>query len=243
MTEPLMSDEAFQRPRPGDLVACTSFVLIAALLAFAASNAAQDADWVRTAQFGAVAIVFGVCAVLTLFRGAPISGRDGWRMRAIAVIGNLAIFPLAALPLTWEPEWLMTVTTLGIVAACLWIVWALGTLGRGFSVFPEARVLVTDGPYAIVRHPIYAATIVAYLLVALPRLSVVALMIAALGIASEVMRAKNEEHVLRSAIPTYQAYAEQVPQFFPGGRRETSPEFSDSESEPEHHHEGESLAA
>ena len=33
--------------------------------------------------------------------------------------------------------------------------WTLSFLGRSFSVMPEARRLVTTGPYSIVRHPLY----------------------------------------------------------------------------------------
>ena len=123
--------------------------------------------------------------------------------------------PLVALPLTWQPDWLLTATTIGIVAIYGWVAWALLTLRRGFSVFPEARQLTTHGPYGIVRHPLYAAYIGVYVLIALPRFGGPALVVAALGIASEIVRARNEEQVLRSVFPSYDVYAARVPAFVP----------------------------
>ena len=42
-----------------------------------------------------------------------------------------------------------------------------------------------------------------------------ALALAAIGIAGEVLRARNEERVLSVAFPAYAAYAEQTPRFVP----------------------------
>ena len=39
----------------------------------------------------------------------------------------------------------------------------LAKLGRSFSIMPEARVLVTGGPYAFARHPLYAVEIITIL--------------------------------------------------------------------------------
>jgi hypothetical protein len=37
------------------------------------------------------------------------------------------------------------------------LAWAFYTIRRSFAIFPSTRVLVTGGPYNIVRHPIYSA--------------------------------------------------------------------------------------
>ena len=42
----------------------------------------------------------------------------------------------------------------GLTASVL-AVMTLSFLGRSFSVMPEARRLVTAGPYGFVRHPLY----------------------------------------------------------------------------------------
>jgi len=212
LKEPTTSSR--QRIRFGDVAACTGFMLIAMLQSFAAAAAVGDSDWVASIHFGVVALALAICGVLALVRGKPLGMRTGLRPRAIALIGNFFIIPLAALPLTWRPDWLLTTTTIAIVVLYGWVIWALVTLRRGFSVFPEARHLVTRGPYGIVRHPLYAAYFLVYALVALPRISGIVVLIATLGIAAEVMRAKYEEQLLRSVFPSYSQYANRVPAFF-----------------------------
>jgi protein-S-isoprenylcysteine O-methyltransferase Ste14 len=51
------------------------------------------------------------------------------------------------------------VTIFLVVAILFYVVnlaWSLYTIGRSFAIFPSARLLVTSGPYTIVRHPIYS---------------------------------------------------------------------------------------
>lgn len=201
--------------RFGDIAACTGFMLMAMIQGFAAVGAVGNSDWVAAIHFGVVSLALAICGVLALVRGKALATRTGLRTRAIALIGNFSIIPLAALPLAWRADWLLTATTIAIVVMYGWVVWALLTLRQGFSVFPEARHLVTHGPYAIVRHPLYAAYVLVYALVALPRISGIAVLIATLGIAAEVMRAKNEEQLLRRVFPSYSRYAARVPTLLP----------------------------
>ena len=42
-----------------------------------------------------------------------------------------------------------------------WALYSLSYLGRRFSIVPEARGLVIDGPYRLARHPIYLGEILA----------------------------------------------------------------------------------
>jgi protein-S-isoprenylcysteine O-methyltransferase Ste14 len=44
-----------------------------------------------------------------------------------------------------------------IVFYIIFLAWALYTIRRSFAIFPSTRLLVTGGPYTIVRHPIYSA--------------------------------------------------------------------------------------
>ena len=64
----------------------------------------------------------------------------------------------------YRPDWIQPtpVPSLRTAGAFLWLggavlsLWPLWYLRRNFSVEPEARDLVTSGPYRWARHPIYA---------------------------------------------------------------------------------------
>ncbi len=207
-------------PRPslrrvGDV---TLFLFWAAQSASAgrrASQAGTNQDWLACFHFAIVAIVVGVSAVLFLLRGPAVARGTGLAPKLIAFAGTWAIIPLTMLPLTWRPGWLLVTSTGGLVIAYLFVLWALLTLRRNLSIFPEARQLVRHGPYALVRHPLYSAHIISYTLIALPRLGWAALLIAAAGIGGELLRARNEERVLRGAFPEYASYAATTPRFVP----------------------------
>jgi protein-S-isoprenylcysteine O-methyltransferase Ste14 len=80
---------------------------------------------------------------------------------------------------------------------------------------PEAT-LVTTGPYAWLRHPIYAAWIVGSTGYELVLGSVLGLVVA-VGLALFYdRRARHEERLLVAAYPAYPAYRTRVARFLPG---------------------------
>jgi protein-S-isoprenylcysteine O-methyltransferase Ste14 len=48
-----------------------------------------------------------------------------------------------------------SIASVGQVLAIGWQIWAKIHLGRSFGLMPANRGIVTNGPYRIVRHPIY----------------------------------------------------------------------------------------
>jgi protein-S-isoprenylcysteine O-methyltransferase Ste14 len=104
------------------------------------------------------------------------------------------------------------------VLSCAWLLLSVSFLGRCFGVLPEARGLVTHGPYKIVRHPVYLGEIGATVGLAIAAPTIPNALLLAVVIAVQFLRMKLEENALRAAFPEYQRYAETVPRVLPSVR-------------------------
>lgn len=209
--------------RLGDFGLALLLLLFAMMRAKAAVDARRDGDWLAASHHAVVGLAMLIMAVLPVIRQSAVARGTGFLPKVVAFLGGYSITLLGLLPLTWRPGWLLSVSTLGIIGVTCVEIWALLTLRRSFSVFPEARKLVTHGPYGWVRHPLYAVYLVSYPLVALPRLSVAAVLIAGLAITAQVLRSRREEALLRAVFPDYEEYAARVPAFVPKLRRPMVP--------------------
>jgi protein-S-isoprenylcysteine O-methyltransferase Ste14 len=92
-------------------------------------------------------------------------------------------------------------------------------LGRCFGVLPEARGLVTQGPYGVVRHPVYLGEIGACVGLAIAASTTRNAVLLAAFVAAQAIRMRLEERALREAFPEYEAYARKVPRVVPMLRR------------------------
>ncbi len=108
----------------------------------------------------------------------------------------------------------LCLTFAGSVLSAYVLVW----LGRSFSIVPEARRLITGGPYSIVRHPLYMTESLAALGIVLLHWTATAAILACLQFCLQLRRMHNEEKVLGAAFPEYAAYAERTPRLLPGFR-------------------------
>jgi protein-S-isoprenylcysteine O-methyltransferase Ste14 len=99
--------------------------------------------------------------------------------------------------------------TLVSYLASMWVMDVNRFAGRTIEVEAEQRV-VSSGPYALVRHPLYAAALVMMLCTPLALGSYVGLPFAALFIPVLVARLRNEEEVLRRELPGYTEYCQKT---------------------------------
>ena len=89
-------------------------------------------------------------------------------------------------------------------------------LGGNFSLLPQYRFLVTHGPYALVRHPIYAAYLVFDGALAAQSASALAAGVWLVEAVLLTLRARAEERLLGASDPSYAHYMARVPdRFFP----------------------------
>jgi protein-S-isoprenylcysteine O-methyltransferase Ste14 len=151
----------------------------------------------------------------TIFRLQSSQSAEGWEPRYSAFMGSFLTLSLIALqPVQAGSAWRLSAITIITVGGLL-SAWVLASLGRSFSITPQARSLVTAGPYAIVRHPLYLCEELTVIGVMLLHFSLAAVLIVAVQWIFQLRRMSNEERVLRSVFPEYAAYAARTPKIMP----------------------------
>lgn len=162
-------------------------------------------------------------AVSFLLRRQARQRATNWKARASAY-GATFIIPLfTAAASEWRPVWLAAghLRLFNSVGFLVWfggsllVLWGLWRLRLSFSIEPQARDLVTTGPYRIARHPIYLAYVLQYggMWLAHPSLPFALSLLAWLSLA--LWRIGYEEEVLLAAFPAYARYRREVGRFGP----------------------------
>jgi protein-S-isoprenylcysteine O-methyltransferase Ste14 len=134
----------------------------------------------------------------------------------IAFTGTFSAIGASFLPGGGRHEWLVLPADILATAGLAYAVWGLAYLRRSFSIIPEARRLVTGGPYAFSRHPVYLGEIVAAIGINLATAGWASALAVLYFVICEVLRMRWEEGVLARAFPNeYPAYANRVPRYAP----------------------------
>ena len=94
-------------------------------------------------------------------------------------------------------------------------VYGLMYLRRNLSIIPEARRVVTGGPYRFIRHPLYAAEILAAVALVMARPALWATLTLLPFIAVQMLRARFEEGLLARTFPEYRTYAARTRRLIP----------------------------
>jgi protein-S-isoprenylcysteine O-methyltransferase Ste14 len=121
------------------------------------------------------------------------------------------ILALGAVPPRW-PEWVRALGVVLLPAGAAGLVWSVRTLGSSLTPYPRPRldgVLVEDGPYRLVRHPIYGAGLLAVLGYALLASVVATAAVPALAVLWW-LKARVEERHLAARFPDYAGYRSRV---------------------------------
>ena len=146
-------------------------------------------------------------AVAFLIRRPPqaVSHRTiSWLAAFGGTFGGLLLRPGGAHP-PWGVEAGFGLQLAGLVIA----ISSLVALGRSFGLVAADRGLKTRGPYAVVRHPIYASYLLIQCGYVLQSLSLRNVVVFGLASTCNIGRALAEERLL-AASPAYRAYQEQV---------------------------------
>jgi protein-S-isoprenylcysteine O-methyltransferase Ste14 len=160
-------------------------------------------------------VFFAVLVAMFAVRHVPQRTAPGFYPRCVAIAGTFLGVGMLLLPLQELSSALYLASLLLIISGTVFAIYAVLVLGRSISIVPEARRLVTWGPYALVRHPLYFGEIVAMLGVALQFLSAWSLSLLGLLCAIQLQRMKYEERVLLEAFPEYRDYMARTSRLVP----------------------------
>lgn len=153
-----------------------------------------------------------------LTRRLPLRRSEDWLKRCTAILGVILPLSMVGLPRAPISPLLMHVSLTFILAGTVASVVSLFWLGRSFSILPQARGLVTSGPYRFVRHPLYLAEMLTAFGLMLQFVQPWAFLLFVAAFAVQLVRMGFEEDILREAFPEYRAYeaatARLIPQIY-----------------------------
>jgi len=160
---------------------------------------------------------FGFLVVIYAVRSKAIASDHNPVAIAAALVGSFVLYGLFLIPGQERSTdiWVLAGSDMCLACGIIWALYSLSYLGRRFSIVPEARGLVTTGPYQLARHPIYLGEIVAGFGLVLPTLFSLHVVVFALFVAAQIVRTHFEERVLRSTYPQYEAYARHTRRLIP----------------------------
>jgi protein-S-isoprenylcysteine O-methyltransferase Ste14 len=153
---------------------------------------------------------------LIVCRPRPIAKHKGVQARVSALLGTWLMVLVVLIPFRNDlpPSVYVAGAALGALGDLL-AIYVVLHLGGSFSIMAEARVLVTRGPYGIVRHPLYLAEEIGLASAVITHLSGWAVSLLIIQAFFQCVRAHNEERVLARAFPAYVAYMHGTPMLLP----------------------------
>lgn len=157
--------------------------------------------------------------VLFVVRRRTLKSRHAdWIGTSVALLGTFLLNAVAFLPVEDTASTVALFASSAVITlGTLWTIVSLATLGRCFGLLPEARGLITRGPYRLVRHPVYVGELIAALGILFVKPHVIVVALFAAFVALQYGRTVYEERALREAFPDdYDAYSRRVPRLVPG---------------------------
>lgn len=169
--------------------------------------------WLGTA----LTLVFYVLLIAAYLRRSKsaVTDRD-WKAWAFGLAATGAPFAIPLLGGDRRADGAASlVSSVALIVGLTFMIWALTYLGTNISVVPQARQVVTTGPYALTRHPLYTAELVNVIGVCLAFAGGLQWMVVPAIAVLQYLRAKREETLLGRVLNGYADYRAQTPMLVP----------------------------
>ncbi len=180
---------------------------------------AQPSDYLDPLDQVLALAYFALLVVLYITRLPKRAGDGRPGIIVVSFFGSFAVLLGGVLPREAPQTYLLLPSALLISAGLAYSVWSLVYLRRSFSIIPEARQLVTGGPYSLSRHPLYLGEGAAALGLLMIGAGWASALLMVLLLVCQYIRILAEERVLSGEFPEYAAYARRVPRYLPDLRR------------------------
>ena len=141
---------------------------------------------------------------------------EGWVALQIVLFAIILFAP--RVPDVILPTWVRVLGALILIAGGVFGTWGILALGKNLTAVPkpiEGGSLVTSGPYAFVRHPIYTGIILGTLGWGLLRSNLLGAGLALAAFIFFDLKSRREERWLVEAYAGYPAYQRRVRKLLP----------------------------
>lgn len=141
---------------------------------------------------------------------------EGWLLLQMVLFVVILLAP--RVPPVAFPLWLQGLGLLLLAVGGVFGTWGILVLGKNLTAFPkpiEDGVLVTGGPYAYVRHPIYSGLILGTFGWALFRANLLGVALAIVLFLFFDLKSRQEERWLGQAYTGYDEYQGRVRKLLP----------------------------
>lgn len=199
------------------LVPILTFLLLVNGIGLVSTWRAGEATALELLQMALTTCFYVLLVGLLLIRRPAVRTTKSWVANIAAYVGSFLPFVLILNDGSKISTPLLTTASIALMLIGLtFSIYALSWLGRSFGAVPAARRLVRNGPYGVVRHPLYAAEIITFIGVVMGQLSLFSVAVLLTTVAVQVYRALQEEKVLTQAFPEYEDYRRDTRRFIPG---------------------------
>jgi protein-S-isoprenylcysteine O-methyltransferase Ste14 len=157
-----------------------------------------------------------VLIIMFTVRRPPKSRLHGFYPRFVAVAGTSISVGIVQLPPQQISSELYLLSLALLIVGTAVALYSAISLSRSISILPEARRLVTGGPYSLVRHPLYLGELFATTGLAIQFFNLWAVVLLGFHCFFQFERMKNEELVLMQTFENYGDYMSRTARLLPG---------------------------